>query len=297
MTGNCLMPGPRAFYLPQNPVTQMAKICVLIMMGSSLFTGSRLSAPKTLAKKSVSITTASIIKPAPYLVSEISNIPTHPAMRPTVESIQEEDDAPSTAPLVNTPYIVEQLFPVCRCPSISRYVESLRLWTADWSRVYVGDLDASCVKKRRPYLLVWFASKLDSLIEIDNLHITPLTIDNISTCATSRALSLLALQLLSRHSRISPPNGSGSGYQRVSETPDHTGSPVPHFARLLHLPPHRAAQSVMPCSQNLASPFHDGDLAAIVALRHLSSVISASPGRASLQAITIEFQSESDCAR
>ncbi|KAJ7090001.1 hypothetical protein C8R44DRAFT_892186 [Mycena epipterygia] len=34
-------------------------------------------------------------------------------MRPTVETVEEEDDAPSTstAPLVNTPYIVDQLFP------------------------------------------------------------------------------------------------------------------------------------------------------------------------------------------
>ncbi|KAJ7095046.1 hypothetical protein C8R44DRAFT_890171 [Mycena epipterygia] len=32
-------------------------------------------------------------------------------MRPTVETVEEEDDAPSMAPLVNTPYIVEQLFP------------------------------------------------------------------------------------------------------------------------------------------------------------------------------------------
>ncbi|KAJ7093526.1 hypothetical protein C8R44DRAFT_749900 [Mycena epipterygia] len=110
MTGNCLMPGPLASYLPQNPVTQTAKICVSIMTGSSLFTSSRLSAPKILSNKSMSITTASIIKPAPYLVSAISNIPTHPAMRPTVETVEEEDDAPSTAPLVNTPYIVEQLF-------------------------------------------------------------------------------------------------------------------------------------------------------------------------------------------
>ncbi|KAJ7084957.1 hypothetical protein C8R44DRAFT_753029 [Mycena epipterygia] len=132
------------------------------MTGSSLFTGSCLSAPKTLSKKSVSITTASIIKPAPYLVSEISKIvsnsqnfqrrlwkdisvpkwdimwkrvladfcgskrngnnlaisqnstwgPTHPAMRPTVETVEEKDDTPLTASLVNTPYIVEQLFPL-----------------------------------------------------------------------------------------------------------------------------------------------------------------------------------------
>ncbi|KAJ7135548.1 hypothetical protein C8R44DRAFT_869277 [Mycena epipterygia] len=32
-------------------------------------------------------------------------------MRPTVETVEEEDDVPSTVPLVNTPYIVEQLFP------------------------------------------------------------------------------------------------------------------------------------------------------------------------------------------
>ncbi|KAJ7121501.1 hypothetical protein C8R44DRAFT_736299 [Mycena epipterygia] len=33
-------------------------------------------------------------------------------MRPTVETVEEEDDALPMAPLVNTPYIVEQLFPL-----------------------------------------------------------------------------------------------------------------------------------------------------------------------------------------
>ncbi|KAJ7084687.1 hypothetical protein C8R44DRAFT_753091 [Mycena epipterygia] len=36
----------------------------------------------------------------------------HPAMRPTVETVEEGADTPLTVSLVNTPYIVEQLFPL-----------------------------------------------------------------------------------------------------------------------------------------------------------------------------------------